>query len=271
MSCSESLISRTKDGVVSRDGNRSGLFSGGPAHSFALPSPVSQMDTGPAAVSASASTGSIHSFLQINFEPFVTTTLWEILEMFVLPYSSSSPDIPNTPPPLYEPPPPSYTALFPEGLQASLSRLPPSMHRTHSTSSSLWSRYTAPRIGDESSSQQVSEGLQRELDLHLTAYEELSKLLKGNETTPQRPSTNHVNSMLNADEYVDDDDADGRSSNSSDNGDDENNIDALGISNIFNTSMPISIPTIPEHQNEEPDADIFGNQTNGYSDSRLQP
>ncbi|KAJ2315020.1 hypothetical protein H4R23_003166 [Coemansia sp. Cherry 401B] len=58
--------------------------------------------------SAASSTGTAHTmFLSLRLEPFISTSLIEILDVLAPPGTLS---VPSTPPPRYEPPPPSYTS-----------------------------------------------------------------------------------------------------------------------------------------------------------------
>ncbi|KAJ2660350.1 hypothetical protein IW148_003825 [Coemansia sp. RSA 1199] len=54
--------------------------------------------------------GPTHSmFLNLRLEPFITSSLIEILDILAHPVSISA-SVPSTPPPIYEPPPPSYSS-----------------------------------------------------------------------------------------------------------------------------------------------------------------
>ncbi|KAJ1646205.1 hypothetical protein J3B02_002617 [Coemansia erecta] len=57
--------------------------------------------------SSSAADATHDAFLQIRLEPPLSTSLMELLDILVYP-TILSPSLPNTPPPIYEPPPPSY-------------------------------------------------------------------------------------------------------------------------------------------------------------------
>ncbi|KAJ1808347.1 hypothetical protein LPJ56_000387 [Coemansia sp. RSA 2599] len=57
--------------------------------------------------SSSAADATHDAFLQIRLEPPLSTSLMDLLDVLIYP-TILSPSVPNTPPPIYEPPPPSY-------------------------------------------------------------------------------------------------------------------------------------------------------------------
>ncbi|KAJ2903188.1 hypothetical protein GGI21_004462 [Coemansia aciculifera] len=56
---------------------------------------------------ASASTAPHDEFLNLHLEPFLSSSLMDLLDVLVYP-AQISPSVPSTPPPTYEHPPPSY-------------------------------------------------------------------------------------------------------------------------------------------------------------------
>ncbi|KAI8322541.1 hypothetical protein GQ54DRAFT_297337 [Martensiomyces pterosporus] len=57
--------------------------------------------------STSAANTAHNVFLQLRLEPFLSSSLLDLLDILAYPVTIS-PSLPNTPPPTYEPPPPSY-------------------------------------------------------------------------------------------------------------------------------------------------------------------
>ncbi|KAJ1734350.1 hypothetical protein H4S06_001607 [Coemansia sp. BCRC 34490] len=62
------------------------------------------------AVQSSSAAGASHNvFLNLRIEPFFSSSIMEMLDILIYPVTLS-PSVPSTPPPIYEPPPPSYPA-----------------------------------------------------------------------------------------------------------------------------------------------------------------
>ncbi|KAJ1668092.1 hypothetical protein IW140_000741 [Coemansia sp. RSA 1813] len=60
------------------------------------------------AVQPSSAAGATHNvFLNLRIEPFFSSSIMDMLDILVYPVTMS-PSVPSTPPPTYEPPPPSY-------------------------------------------------------------------------------------------------------------------------------------------------------------------
>ncbi|KAJ2370953.1 hypothetical protein IW150_004823, partial [Coemansia sp. RSA 2607] len=74
-----------------------------------------------------------NAFLHLRLEPSLSSTLMDLLDVLVYP-AALSPSVPNTPPPTYEPPPPSYPSSDAWSI-ASMSTL--SLNRITDTLSSL--------------------------------------------------------------------------------------------------------------------------------------
>ncbi|KAJ2848909.1 hypothetical protein IWW36_002999 [Coemansia brasiliensis] len=55
------------------------------------------------------SQNSTHTFLNLRLEPIISTSLIEVLDLFSHSASICA-SVPSTPPPIYEPPPPSYSS-----------------------------------------------------------------------------------------------------------------------------------------------------------------
>ncbi|KAJ2805678.1 hypothetical protein H4R20_001990 [Coemansia guatemalensis] len=72
---------------------------------------VLQQQAAPADViqSGSANGATHNTFLHLRLEPFISSSLIEILDVLARPVPGSA-SVPSTPPPTYEPPPPSYAS-----------------------------------------------------------------------------------------------------------------------------------------------------------------
>ncbi|PIA19249.1 hypothetical protein COEREDRAFT_79204 [Coemansia reversa NRRL 1564] len=72
---------------------------------------VLQQQAAPAdAIQSSSANGTAHNtFLHLRLEPFISSSLIEILDVLARPVPISA-SVPSTPPPTYEPPPPSYAS-----------------------------------------------------------------------------------------------------------------------------------------------------------------
>ncbi|ORX68302.1 hypothetical protein DL89DRAFT_285067 [Linderina pennispora] len=122
-------------------------------------------------------------FLHLRLEPFLSSSLLDLIDILAYPISIS-PSVPSTPPPLYEPPPPSYPAG--ESWLAPLSdEQSPAYDSTNDVQMTP---------GDVV----VEEQLQNELALNLLMYEVLAH--QSDESTPpgngssaqQQPSSGNL-------------------------------------------------------------------------------
>ncbi|KAJ2399917.1 hypothetical protein GGI23_002360 [Coemansia sp. RSA 2559] len=68
---------------------------------------MQQAGTAGAVQSNSAASATHNVFLNLRIEPFFSSSIMDMLDILVYPVTMS-PSVPSTPPPTYEPPPPSY-------------------------------------------------------------------------------------------------------------------------------------------------------------------
>ncbi|KAJ2488051.1 hypothetical protein EV174_000157 [Coemansia sp. RSA 2320] len=69
---------------------------------------LQQASAADAMQSTSTVNASHNAFLNLRLEPFLSSSLMDLLDVLVYPAAPMSPSVPSTPPPTYEAPPPSY-------------------------------------------------------------------------------------------------------------------------------------------------------------------